>query len=215
MFKFLPGIILIQLITAGLVLTAFNWSHDPQLIAVIASFSLIISILTGFWFASIARAMHKHEQTQLQEQHADEREKILLAAERDKAYIAAERSKLQEQHAREREKILIDAEREKANIAAESYRQIEKETRKAHAKANFKVGFTFAAAIGVGGIMVFSQLVTVGMMVLVASGSGLAGYLARARHERLSRNKQLPVNETLLIDNKTAIPSKLPRLHKD
>jgi ABC-type multidrug transport system fused ATPase/permease subunit len=214
MFKFLPGIILIQLITAGLLLTAFNWSQDPQLIVVIVVFSLITGILTAFWFASIARTMVKVEQTQLQEQHAEERERILLAAERDKAYIAAERAKLQEQHAREREKILIDAEREKANIAAESFRQIEKETRKAHAKANFKVGFAFATAVGVGGIMLFSQLITVGMMVLVASGSGLAGYLTRARQERLSRIKRLSAPETKLIGNSKKYLQKLNRSSK-
>ena len=77
------------------------------------------------------------------------------------------------------------------------------------------MGAAFAAAVGAGGIMVFSQLVTVGMMVLVASGSGLAGYLARARHERLSRNKQLAVNEAMLIDNQTVISSQVKRLKKD
>ena len=215
MFKFLPGIILIQLVTAGLVLTAFNWSHDPQLIAVIALFSLIIGVLAAFWFASIARDIYKSEQKQLLDQHAQDRERILLNAEREKAYSAAERSQQQEQYAREREKILVETEREKANIAAESYRRIEKETKKAHARANFKVGAAFAAAVGAGGIMVFSQLITVGMMVLVASGSGLAGYLARARHERLSRNKQLAVNKAMLIENQTVIASQAKRLKKD
>jgi hypothetical protein len=33
------------------------------------------------------------------------------------------------------------------------------------------VGAAFATAVGAGGIMIFSQLVTVGVMFLVASGS--------------------------------------------
>ncbi len=177
--------------TGGLLFTAFNWSHDPQLTVVIVIFALICGTLAAFWFAAIARDMYKNEYTQMLELHALERERILLAAEREKADIAAQRSELQEQHARERERILVDAEKEKAGIALESYRHIEKEIRKANAKANFKVGAAFATAVGAGGIMLFSQLVTVGMVVLVASGSGLAGYLARARQERIARNKQL------------------------
>ena len=93
----------------------------------------------------------------------------MLNAEREKASIAEERSKLQEQHARERERILLDAERAKASIATESYRPMELEIRKAHARANFKVGAAFAVANAVGGVMIFSQLITVGMMVLIAS----------------------------------------------
>lgn len=215
MFKFLPGIILIQLVTSGLVLTAFNWAHDPQLIAVIVLFAIIIAVLCSFWFAAIAHDIHKHEQTHMLEQHAQDREKILLAAEREKAYIAAEKSNMSEQHARERERILVNAEREKANIASESYRHIEKETKKAHAKANFKVGAAFASAVGAGGIMIFSQFVTVGMMVLLASGSGLVGYLARARHERLSRNKQLAENNALLNGGQPVITSPARRLQKN
>jgi len=191
MSQFLPGIIFIQIITSGLVLTAFNGSDDFQLIIVIVIIALISAILTAFWFSSIARNIHIDEQALLLKRHAQDREQILKESEREKANVLKEKSQLQDQHARERESILLDAEREKAKIIAESYRQIEKETNKAHAKANFKVGMAFAAAVGAGSIMIFSQLVTIGIMFLLASGSGLSGYLLRARQERLSRKKQL------------------------
>ncbi len=201
MFKFFPGIVLIQVITAVMAVTAINWSHDFQLVTVIVVFCLISGVLAAFWFAYIARDLYKNELQKKQEQYAQEREKLLLNAEREKADITAERSKLQEQHARERERILLDAEREKANITAESYRQLDKEIRKAHARANLKVGFAFAATATAGGVMVLSQLVTVGLMVLIASGSGLAGYLTRARQERISRLKRLKNDETKLLEN--------------
>ena len=172
MLKFLPGIILIQLVTAGLSYTAFNKSDEPQLTIVVLGLSLLVSILAGFWFASIARDMHKTEQ-----------------------------AKMQQQHARDREELLVRAEREKADFASESYKQINKETRKAHARANFKVGAAFTLAAGAGALMIFTQLITVGMMVLVASGSGLAGYLARARHERISKIKDIGEDGALLIEN--------------
>jgi Flp pilus assembly protein TadB len=184
MFKFLPGILLLQLVTAGLVLICVSWSQEPQLIIVVAAFGFILAVLTTFWFGSIVRNMQNSTQAKLQAKHAQDRERIIRRAER-----------------------------EKAKVTSESYQQIEKAAQKAHAKANFKVGASFAAAIGIGGIMVFSQLVTVGMMVLVASGSGLAGYLVRAKQDRQSRKNKLSIPKvtqaiTKQIDEKKPVSEK-------
>jgi len=206
MFKFLPGIIFVQLLTSSLVLMAFNWSYDFQLIIVIVFIALISAILAAFWFASIARNLYIDDQAELLGRHAQDRESILKESEREKADVIKEKSQLKEQHARERERILLDAERDKADTIAESYQKIALESRKAHAKANFKVGVAFAAAVGAGGIMIFSQLVTVGAMVLVASGSGLSGYIIRARHERISRKKQLAISERKMLEDQSVIP---------
>jgi Flp pilus assembly protein TadB len=164
MFKFLPGILLIQLVTAGLVLICIRWSQEPQFIIVTIAFAIIFAVLTTFWFGSIVQNIQKST-------HA----------------------KLQEKHAQDREKIIRRAEREKAKVTSESYQQREKAIQKASAKANFRVGAAFALAIGAAGFMIFSQMVTVGLMVLVASGSGLAGYLFRMRQDRLSWKSQLPL----------------------
>ena len=205
MFKFLPGIILIQLVTGGLIVMAFNWSYDFQLIIVIAMIAFISAILSAFWFSSIARNIYYDEQTQLRDQHAQDRENIIKKAEQEKASVIREKSQMQDFHARERERILLNNEREKSDIIQESYQKIEKETRKAHAKANFKVGVAFATAVGAGGIMIFSQLVTVGVMFLVASGSGLSGYILRARQERLSRKKQALFNQQRMITDQPEV----------
>lgn len=202
MFKFLPGIVLIQFISAFMVIAAFNWLRDLQLIVVVIMLSLIVAVLTAFWFAAIARDMYQDERNQIREQHALDREKLLLDTEKVKAGIAEEKSRLQEQHARERERILLNAEREKTTVVTESFRQLEKEIRKAQSRASLKVGAAFTLAAVAGGVMVFSQLVTVGMMVLVASGSGLAGYLTRARQERLSRQKNVTDDEFKLLEKK-------------
>jgi len=205
MFKFLPGIILIQLVTCGLIIMAFNWAHDFQLVIVVAMIGLITAILSAFWFSSIARSIYHDLQTGLREQHAQDRETILKEAGKEKASAIQEKSAMQEMHARERERILVDSEREKSHVLAQSYQKIEKETRKVHAKANFKVGAAFATVVGAGGLLIFSQLVTVGVMFLVASGSGLSGYILRARQERISRNKQRLVNKQRLITDQTGI----------
>jgi len=215
MAKFLPAIIFIQLLTCGLVFMAINWSYDVQLIIVIVFMAIITAILAAFWFSSIARNIYIDDQAVLLERHAQDREKIHKEAEREKASVVQEKSRLQDRHAREREQILLDAERDKANTVAESYKKIEQETRKAHAKANFKVGLAFAAAAGVGGVLIFSQLITLGAMVVVASGSGLSGYILRARQERLSRKKQLALNETKLLTNQSENTARWKRLKKD
>jgi uncharacterized membrane protein YraQ (UPF0718 family) len=204
--KFLFGIIVIQVVTAITVTAALNLLPDPQFIAIVVLFSLIMAVLAAFWFVYIGRDLQKNELQKIQELHAFERERILLNAEREKASIKEERSKLQEQHAREREMILLAAEREKATIALQSYRNQEKEIRKAHAKANFKAGVICSVAAAAGGVLIFSQLITVGMMVLITSGSVLAGYMARARYERLSSDKRLSGDEINLIEHQTTIP---------
>ncbi|HIG64333.1 MAG TPA: hypothetical protein EYQ43_01910 [Methyloprofundus sp.] len=199
MFKFLPGIILIQLVTGALVVMALNWSQDFQLVIVIGIIAFFSAILTAFWFSSIARNIFHDQQTALRKQHAQDRENFLREAGEEKASAIKEKSQMQDMHARERERILLDTEREKSNIMVASYEKIKQETRKAHAKANFKVGAAFATAVGAGGIMIFSQLVTVGVMFLVASGSGLSGYILRAKQERLTRNKQILINDQRLL----------------
>lgn len=187
MLKFLPGIILIQLMMVLLVLAAVNWLGDVQLIFVIIAIALIMAMLVAFWFSSIAQNIATDKQSTLVEKHVQDREKILKDAERDRADVLREKSDLQSEHAREREQILLDAEREKAHVVEENYKKVEK----AHTKANVKVGLAFLSAVSVAGVMIFSQLVTLGMMFLVASGSGLSGYVLRARHEGRSRKKLL------------------------
>lgn len=87
MLKFLFGIIVIQLVTAITVMVALNWLLDPQFIAFMVLFSLIMAVLAAFWFVYIGRDLHKNELQKMQELHAFEREQILLNAEREKASI--------------------------------------------------------------------------------------------------------------------------------
>ncbi len=168
MLKFLPGILLLQMVTAGLVLISIRWWQEPQLIVVAVAFAIIAGILTTFWFGSIAHSIQQSNETKLQAKHAQDREKIIRRAER-----------------------------EKAQVTSKSHQQREKFAQQASAKANFKVGAAFAAAVGAGGLMIFSQLVTVGAMVLIASGSGLAGYLLRMRQDRSAVKNPLRVAKDL------------------
>lgn len=160
MFRYLPGILILQVATVALVLAAGRTS-DRELWIVIGCIALLISLVTAFWFASIASHGRKDAVTRA----------------RDEFY-------------REREKLRVNAERQKNRLIEKSHAQITRETNRAHARASFKVGGAFVGVIAAGSLMVFTQFVTLGLLLLATGGGALAGYLARARQESRSRKNQ-------------------------
>lgn len=165
MLKFLPGIALVQCVTIALFYAVTRTGLDnTQLLLIIGLMEILFSILAAFWFASTARQRH-----------------------------LVELESVKEEHAREREKIRVNAERQKSKIVSASQRQILKETRRAHAGANIKVGAAFAGALAFGAFMLYTQFVTFGLLILTTAGGGLAGYLARGKQVALIKNKELAV----------------------
>jgi len=153
MLKFFSGIVMVQLVTIALFFAVTRIHLDnTQLILTIGLLEILFSILATFWFASMSRQRHMVE----------------LEA-------------IREEHAREREKIRVNAERQKSKIINTSQKQLLKDTRRAQAAANIKVGAAFAAALAFGAVMLSSQFVTFGLLVLTTAGGGLAGYLARGK----------------------------------
>ncbi len=181
MFKFLPGIVLVQVVTIGLVIAAIKWSDYVQFVLIIGLFALLVSLLTSFWFASLGREMY-------QDQLADIRENHML----------------------EKEQIIINTEREKAAIVNDSFKLRESEIRSAYAKANFKVGVVITLAMSAGAILIVTQFVTIGLALLVAFGSAFLGYLMRAKQEKLIReiefnHTEKPIEKKL---DRNLLPSK-------
>ncbi|HET8700728.1 MAG TPA: hypothetical protein VFL97_03570, partial [Nitrococcus sp.] len=124
--------------------------------------ALLAGFLTAFWFASIANHIKKDA----------------LA-------------RLKEESVRERERLLVSTEREKSRVFEQTHKQILKETNRAHAKANFKVGAAVIGAVGVGVGLLSMQFVTLGLLPLFAAAGGVAGYGLRARQESRARKEQL------------------------
>jgi hypothetical protein len=160
MFRYLPGILIIQVATVALVLAAGRTS-DPELWIAIGCLALLISAVTAFWFESIASHIKKDAVTQAKDEFS-----------------------------REREMLRVNAERQKTHLIKKSHEQITRETNRAHAKASFKVGGAFVGVIAAGTLMVFTQFMTLGLLLLATGGGALAGYLARARQDRLARKDQ-------------------------
>lgn len=157
MFRFLPGIIVVQIATVALVLATMESGNKGYWIS-LGVIALITSLLAAFWFNAIAGQMHKDAVAQAKEAFAEEREKIRVKAEKDKL-----------------------------RLVERSHKRVAKETNRAHAKANLKVGAAFAAAVGMGGLMVLAEFLTLGLLTMSTAGGALVGYVARGRYGFLSR----------------------------
>lgn len=167
MFRFLPGIIIVQLLTISFVLLLPDtlesfWSWLQLLLPTFA-----IGVMTAFWFDAIAAQINQ--------------EKI---------------NELQKEFVHEREKIRVNAERSKVRLLKKNHKQVAEETRQVNAKANFKMGAMTAGAIAVGVVLMTVQLLTMGMMILMTTGGVLTGYAVRARQEKTGKlpfsNMKLP-----------------------
>ncbi len=166
MLRFLLGIVLIQLATVALVFALLNAPLEGMQWVAIAILGLILSLLAAFWFAAISRGMQQDKLDGIREQHAQEREKLR-----------------------------VNAERQKTKIIKDSHQLMLKESKRAYSRANFKVGAAFAGAVAVGGLMLFTQFLTLGMLIMGTSGGALVGYLTRARQDRLrlqKANREVP-----------------------
>ena len=173
MLKFIPGILLLQVITIALVLIApadsANWGWLRLAIPV-----LIAGFLTAFWFGSIATHQRKDEI-----------------------------SRLKEHHAKQRETIRVKAERAKTRFVKQTQRQTLQETHRSARRANIKIGLAFAGMAGVGGVLILTQFMSLGLLVLTTAGGALGGYMLRVRQEK--SKLQLPAGD---LDNVRIINAK-------
>ena len=183
MRKFIPGILLLQVITIALVLIApadlEHWGWLRLAVPV-----LIAGLLTALWFGSIAANQRKEEI-----------------------------SRLKEGHAKEREKIRVNAERAKTRQVKQAHRKTLHEARRSSTRANFKTGLAFAGAIGVGGLLILTQFMSFGVLILTTAGGALGGYLLRIRQEK-SRLLPLQTDQVKhrIIDVKPAKKKRDPRI---
>ena len=154
MLKFIPGILFLQVITIALVLIAPADLGNWGWLRLVIPV-LIAGLLTAFWFGSIAARQRK--------------DKI---------------NRLKEHHAKERESIRVNAERAKSELVKQAQRKTLQEVKRASTRANIKIGLAFAGAAGLGGFLILTQFMSLGMLMLTASGGALGGYLLRIRQEK-------------------------------
>ncbi len=164
MLKFIPGILLLQVITMALVLIDFpdpaNWGWLRLAVPI-----LIAGFLTAFWFGSISAHQRKDDI-----------------------------SRLKESHVKERENIRIKAERAKTKLIKQAQRKTLQEVRRSSRRANIRIGLVFAGATGLGVLLILTQFMTLGWLMLTTAGGALGGYLLRIRQEK-NKLSQSPKNQ--------------------
>lgn len=180
MLKYLSGILLVQIVTVVLVLLAPDDLQGLGILRLIIPL-LFVGFMAAFWFSSMAHHLRKDE----------------LA-----------KAKLR--FAREREELKVKAERAKTRVVKQAQKDIAKEARSTHAKANFKVGASFAGAIGFGSLLLLTQFLTVGIVLLATSGGALGGYLYRG--QRMKKALASSENQPKIISQKSATTTKPKRL---
>jgi len=164
MLRYLPGILLLQVATVGICWLVPQPLEGGAWLAVMLPI-VVLGIFVAFWFAAIAR---------------------------NKTQEALSKATLE--FAKERENIQVKAERAKTRLVEKTQKQIANEARRTHSKANFKVGATFAAAVGAGILMLVIEMLTFGLMTLTTAGGALGGYLVRAKkaHRELADQAASP-----------------------
>ncbi len=177
-FKFLPGLMIVQAATAVLVVGAIGASFQAAWLF-LGTMASILTLVVAFWFRSIADHIKKDSLAQAKEAFAQEREKLLLAAEAEK-------------------RTFVEA----------SHERIIKETNRAHARANFKLGAVLASMLCVAAVMLYVQLIAVGLLMLAAAAGALTGYGIRARQDFLANRERAAVDRPYAV-NSTETRTKL------
>jgi hypothetical protein len=62
------------------------------------------------------------------------------------------------------------------------------EVRRSSTRANIKVGLAFAGAAALGGLLILTQFMSLGLLTLAAVGGALGGYTLRFRQEKAKLN---------------------------
>ena len=153
--KYLFGVLLVQGV-AGLLVYTMLKSDQQEVWWLLGGIALLTSFLTALWFASIAG---HHKKDALEQERVD--------------------------HSKKQERLKVKAEKEKTKVIQQSHQQITKAQNRAQRSANLKVGGAFAAMVGVSAMLMFTQLVSLGLLTLTTASGALGGYLYRGRQEKL------------------------------
>ncbi len=167
--KFLLGIVLVQVVTALLIYLSPNELDEMSLLRLVIPL-FFVALMVAFWFSSLSAHFKK-----------------------DTEY------KMSSKFAKEREALKVKAEQAKTRVVKQAQKEIANEAKVTHAKANFKVGASFAGVIGVGALFMLAQLVTVGLLTMTAAGGAIGGYYWRGKRLENKRFKELEVIDTKVI----------------
>ena len=189
MLRYLPGIVLVQVVTFTLYFVNQEASFEHLLLRV-ALPAVMISAVTALWLSMIGRMDAEQRNSALREQHATERTQLNREIERARADALLEAS-TDKAHLMER----ANAERER--LVQQTHKQLMKQERSTSRRANMKVGLAFMLLTGFGAFMLVTQFMMVGVLMISTASGAMGGYLLRWRQSKqlLDRLAVLPKNE--------------------
>jgi len=152
--RYLPGIVLAQLVSALMLWLNRDQLTDTNGWLLVLLPSLAVALAICFWFGSMTRRLS-----------------------------ASTVEKARQEHLREREELRVKAEKAKAKVQRDAHRSIARESRITHSKANLKVGAALTGAVAFGVLMMFTQLASLGLILLSGAGGALAGYMGRLKRQ--------------------------------
>ncbi|MFK8082157.1 MAG: hypothetical protein AB8B97_17860 [Granulosicoccus sp.] len=176
MIRYLPGIVLVQLVTLALLWVNRESSMTELLTSVVLP-ALLLSVVIALWFSAISRMSAQKTQAALTEKHFEEREKLTRELERTRADVMQKASA-------DQAKIIERASHQREQLVRETHKDMIKAERRASRSANLKVGAAFGLVTmaGVGFLMV--QFMTLGLLTITAASGALGGYMIRWKQTR-------------------------------
>ncbi len=192
MLRYLPGIILVQVVTFALFWV--NKGAPIELLLLRAGLpAILFSVVTALWLSMIGRFEAERRNSALREQFSDERAQLNREIERT-------RSDAMQEASLDRAQILERANTERERLVRQTHKQLMKQERGASRRANIKVGLAFMGLTGFGVLMLVTQFMTLGLLTITAAGGAMGGYLFRWRQSRhmLDRLATLPSNSSNL-----------------
>ncbi len=153
---FLKYLLAVTLVQGMTVLLIFAWWHtgSNDVALTLAALGLAAGFFAALWLASLAQG---------------DRREALHRAEADLI--------------RERERNRYRTERERSKAAENTHRQIQRETRKIKNRSTVRLGAAVAGIAGLGMLLLLTQFLSLGVLLISSSGGALAGYLLRMRQE--------------------------------
>ncbi|TVP85844.1 MAG: hypothetical protein EA347_09595 [Thioalkalivibrio sp.] len=157
--KLFFSLVLIQVVTA---LLFYAWWRTGSADAALTFGALAVAsaLFAALWLASIARG-HSAES--------------VLRAEAD---LAQER---------ERQRRLTAEER--ARAVERARKQVKRETQRVRNRSSVKLYGAFAGIAGLGALLLLTQFLSLGVLLISSSGGAIAGYLLRIRQESRRQNR--------------------------
>jgi len=165
MLRFLPGLLLVQLVVLALYLTNAGGSLEALAVRVLLP-ALVVTLVTALWFGNLSRIASDRRHAELVERHAREREQLKVDA------------------VVQRERVKGDAARERERTLERLHRESRKAERRVDRMANLKVGLAGLSVVGVGVLFLLTELLTLGLLTITTSAGALGGYLLRWRQTR-------------------------------